>query len=537
MLDLNGAKITGMNAKFDHGPFRPQAAFLQQQMPLVGSALASDNPVILAPSVSDPVSLRKASAFRYFGKVSRRKTRSPPEARRVKEGEHFSIPMPIKNSSLFFLFLAFLVSAQANLNIPALPQDYPIVLVGGTIHPVSSDPIPNAQLIFEEGKITALGREIKLPPGSKTIDIHGKHIYPGFISSNSVLGLTEIGAVRATRDITEPGAVNPNIRAEVSLNPDSELIPVTRSNSVLVALVLPRARREEGLIAGTSAMIRLDGWTSESMTLRAPVGLHIFWPQMNPRALGYFSENIDHEEKLKAVNKLLRTLDESFANARAYLKAKNSNSEDTTFDIRWDAMTPVLEGEIPVFIHAQDLTQIKSAMHWAEKENLRVVLVGGQDAWRIVDQLKENRISVIISQIHQLPLRRWEPYDTPYTNAKKLYEAGVPFCIANDGHTFNAPHERNLPYQAAMAAAHGLPRDEALKAITLYPAQILGVDHRLGSLEVGKDATLFVADGDPLEVMTNIEMAFIDGRPIDLSNRHTRLYQKYLEKYRQLSQP
>ena len=467
----------------------------------------------------------------------RRGTRSPSEARRAKEGERFSIPMPIKNSSLFFLFLAFLVPAQANLNIPALPPDHPVLLVGGTLHPVSSGPIPNAQLLFHEGKITALGKEIKPPPGSKTIDISGKHVYPGFISSNSVLGLTEIGAVRATRDMAEPGAVNPNIRAEVSLNPDSELIPVTRSNGVLAALALPRARGEEGLIAGTSAMIRLDGWTSESMTLKAPVGLHIFWPRMNPRALGFFSEKIDREEKLKAVNKLLKTLDESFATARAYLKARNSHPEDTTFDIRWDAMTPVLEGEIPVFIHAQDLTQIKSAMHWAEKENLRVVLVGGQDAWRIADQLKENRISVIISQINQLPLRRWEPYDTPYTNPKKLHEAGVPFCIANDGHTFNAPHERNLPYQAAMAAAHGLPRDEALKAITLYPARILGVDDRLGSLEVGKDATFFVADGDPIEVMTNIEMAFIDGRPIDLSNRHTRLYEKYKEKYRQLSQP
>lgn len=198
-------------------------------------------------------------------------------------------------------------------------------------------------------------------------------------------------------------------------------------------------------------------------------------------------------------------------------------------------MASVLDGDVPVFVHADDIRRIQAAVDWAQEENLRMVLVGGKAAWRVADLLKEKDVSVIVEHIHTLPERRWEGYDTPFVNPLRLYEAGVKFCIAGSGGApFASAHARNLPYQAGTAAAYGLPKEEALKSVTLYPAQILGVADRVGSLEVGKDATLIVTDGDPLEIRTHVEKAFIQGRTVDLGSRHTQLYQKYKTKYQQL---
>jgi len=196
-------------------------------------------------------------------------------------------------------------------------------------------------------------------------------------------------------------------------------------------------------------------------------------------------------------------------------------------------MAPVLNREIPVFINANGIEEIEAAVDWGVEENLRMVIVGGYDAWRVTDLLKEHDVSVVIAGTHRMPSRRWEDYDAPFTLPEKLRLAGVAFCIAGGGGGFQTPHERNLPYHAATAAAYGLPKDEALKAVTLYPAQILGVADRVGSLDVGKDATLIVTTGDPLEIVTNVEMEFIQGRGVDLNSRHTQLYEKYKQKYKQ----
>ncbi|MFQ5824783.1 MAG: amidohydrolase family protein [bacterium] len=426
----------------------------------------------------------------------------------------------------------FTFNAMASDQIPAPPQDHPIALVGGIIHTVSGPTIENGTVLFIDGKITAVGTQVELPEGTEQINIQGKHVYPGLIAANSRIGLIEISAVRATRDYAEVGDIKPNVRAEVAFNPDSELLPVARANGVTLAHTIPMG----GLISGTSALIMLDGWTWEKMTLKAPIGLYINWPQMGISRAPWVTKS--EEEQIKERDEKIQKIRDTFAEARAYLKAKEAEAQKGVpyhnTDLRWEAMSPVLKKEIPVLIHAHEIRQMQAAIDWASDEDLNVVLVGAHDVWRVADLLKPKNIPVIVEGTLDMPMRRWEAYDTPFTIPLKLYEAGVTFCISGSGNTFEAAHERNLPYQAAMAAAYGLPKEEALKAVTLYPAQILGVADRVGSLEVDKDATLIVTDGDPLEIRTHVEWEFIQGRIIDLNSKHTQLYKKYQTKYQRM---
>jgi imidazolonepropionase-like amidohydrolase len=423
-------------------------------------------------------------------------------------------------------------SALANPNIPAPPQSEPILITNAVIHTVSGATIENGRMLFDAGRIQAIagpGESIATP--ALVIDLGGKHVYPGMIGARTALGLTEIDAVRATNDVTESGLINPNVRADVAVNPDSELIPVTRANGVLAVLTVPQAGNDS-LIIGQSAVIALDGWTIEDMTIKAPAGLHVVWPQMR------FPDDLQAERKEeleKMRDERLRTIEESFEAARAY-RLLPSAERAFEVDLRWEAMVPALEGNLPVFAHVQDLSQIRHALHIADEFGLRMILVGAADAWRVADLLAEKRIPVIVGAVQRLPMRRWEDYATPFQNPGKLRAAGVLFAIATSGSLGSAPNERNLPYEAAKAVAYGLPHDEALKAVTLYPAQILGVADRLGSLEPGKDATFIVTDGDPLEIATHVERAFILGRELDLTNRQTALYDKYREKLRQKNQ-
>ena len=428
--------------------------------------------------------------------------------------------------TLCMALLAVCGAAGANTNIPAPPQSAPILVINAVIHTVSGATIADGQMLFRDGRIAAISGGGIADPDARVIDLGGRAVYPGLIAAHSALGLVEIGAVRATRDMAEPGLINPNVRTEVAINPDSELLPVTRANGVLAALSVPGG----GLIRGTSAVIQLDGWTWEDMTVKAPVGLHIAWPVIS------IPDDVDpdREERLRETREArMGELEASLKAAAAYRTARESG-EPVDVDLRWEAMMPVFDGTLPVFAHVHDLAQIRHAMHLAEDYGLQLVLVGGADAWRVAEQLAKREIPVIVSNVLRVPLRRWEDYDTPYSNPAKLARAGVTFSIATSGGSFDAGHVRNLPYEAAMAVAYGLDADEALKAVTLYPARILGVDDRLGSLEVGKDATFIVTDGDPLDIRTRVERAFVQGREIDLSSRHTTLYEKYAEKLDQL---
>jgi imidazolonepropionase-like amidohydrolase len=424
------------------------------------------------------------------------------------------------------VLFGLLVNARASENIPARPQAKPIALKGATIHPVSGPEIPSGTIVFDKGRITALGADAPIPQDADVIDTSGKHIYPGLISANSVLGLMEIGAARATLDIEESGTINPNVRAATSINPDSELIPVARSNGILTAHVVP----EGGIVSGQSAVIRMDGWTPEEMTVRSPAAMHLRWPDLtisrNPRS------RKSVKDQQKDIDKAVKQIRESFQTARSYWQARKSETPDFKSDLRWEALMPVFDGKLPLFVHANTVAQIEAALAWAKEAQLKIVLVGGQDAWRMAPQLKETDTPVIITLSTALPSRRDDGYDSAFGNAAKLHEAGVRFCMAMNGRNSEAPHERNLPYEASMASAFGLPKEEALKAVTLYPAQLLGIDDQLGSLQTGKAATLIITNGDPLDFPTHVEAAYIDGRLIDLSNRQTRLRDKYKLKYR-----
>ncbi len=435
------------------------------------------------------------------------------------------------NTIRIFVVILFLVSSMSGIlasEIPGKTQDHPIALVGGTIHTVSGEVIDHGIVLFDKGKIAAVGANVTLPQGTESIDVTAKHVYPGMVDAISSIGLVEIDAVRSTRDVTETGSINPNIRAEAAVNPESEIIPVTRANGVTTAVTMPNG----GTISGSAAAMMLDGWTWEEMTLKAPIGMIVNWPSMTINKAWW--ERRSEDDQKKARTKALDELRNAFRDARAYMTAKHAESQkEIPFhktDLRWEAMIPVLERKVPVLMNAEDIQQIEAAVAWAAQEGVKLVILGGYDSWRVADLLKANDVSVIVNPILRTPWRRWEAYDVQFTIPEKLHEAGVRYCIASGG----AWNERNLPYEAAKAAAYGLSKDEALKSVTLYPAQILGIADRVGSLEVGKDATLIITNGDPLEIMTNVQMEFIQGKSVSLQSRHTRLYEKYQEKYRRL---
>ncbi|MDN5923673.1 MAG: amidohydrolase family protein [Xanthomonadales bacterium] len=432
--------------------------------------------------------------------------------------------MKTKSHIIVAAMLAMLSAAAVATTAPTSPS---ILLENAAIHTVSHGVIQGADLLIEDGKIAALGVDLDAPADAKRIDLAGKHVYPGYIAANSVLGLTEISAVRATNDMSEVGPINPNVRALAAINADSELFPVARANGVLSALIVPQAGNG-GLLSGQAALIKLDGWTYEDMKLKAPSGEHLFWPTLRlPSWLPeQFAKKAQESRKQK-----LAALDAAFRDARAYQTAKNAGAIDTP-DLRWEAMLPVLSGKEQLFIHASDILQIRDALAFIDRQQLtNVVLVGGRDAWRLAAQLAQRHIPVILESSHNLPLRRWEAYDSVYRNAAKLAAAGVTLAIANDGTPMASSNERNLPYQAASYAAYGLGKDAALRAITLTPAEILGVAKRMGSLDVGKDATLFVADGEALDIRSHVLRAWIVGHEISLENRQTRLRDKYQRKY------
>lgn len=414
-------------------------------------------------------------------------------------------------------------SASAAVPAPAPPQGQPIALVGGTIHTIDGPDIANGTIVFENGRITALGASVTVPANAERIDCAGKHIYPSLIDANTSIGLTEVGSVRATNDASETGTINPNVKAEVAVNPESEIIPVTRSNGVLLVLSSPSG----GVISGTSALLHLDGWTWEDLTAQAPVAMHINWPRMRPFT-AWWSQESD-ETQLERRDQQLRAVRQAFADARAYRAARQADGTPPAFDARWEAMIPVLEGRLPAIIEADDIQQIQAAVAFAESEKLKITIRGGYDAPHCGALLKANDIAVIVDGIHRLPTRDDDPYDAPFTVPARLHQAGIRFCITGGG---GASNVRNLPYHAATAASFGLPREEALKAITLYPAQILGVADRYGSLAIGKKATLLVADGDILDIPTHVVDAYIDGRRIDLTDKQKVLWEKYKEKYR-----
>ncbi len=416
-----------------------------------------------------------------------------------------------------------------DLTHKAAAQDHPIVLSGCTVHPISGEAIQDGYVHFKDGKIVNVGKE-PIPRFADStvqiIDAKGMHVFPGMISADTQLGLVEFPPVNVTVDTGEVGDVTPEVRPSTAVNPDSTLLPVTRTNGVLVVGVMPTG----GAVAGQVSVMRLDGWTWEDMTVKGTAGVLVNWPNVRPITAWWMDRSAD--DQLKEIRERISTIEETFETAKAYAAARAADPASAT-DLRWEAMRGVYaqgKDRLTVFITANERDQITSAVSWAAKAGVKAVIVGGRDAAECADLLKKHDVGVIVEGTFAFPRRDDAPYDDAYSLPARLKAAGVRFCLTSGDRTAN---ERNLPYSAGMAVAHGLDLDSAHKAVTLWPAQILGIDDRYGTLEEGKSATLIVTDGDPLEVTTNTRMAFIDGRAIDLSNKQSRLAEKYREKYRQ----
>lgn len=435
--------------------------------------------------------------------------------------------------SFIFLLTTLAFQSPALAQLPAKPVDGIVALVGADLYPISSEPIETGILLIEAGKIKAIGKDIAIPDGATMVSLEGKSIYPGFIESHSQLGLTEFAAVRATRDFREPGMFNPNVKSLVSINMDNVILPVTRTGGVLVALSAPSG----GIISGQSSIVQLEGWTYEDMAISPVATMQVDWPMQSlpARVVARLDKEKlkEEQEELEEQNKKLR---EFFELAKAYDAGRRLTDDRTAFDSKLEAMRSVVAGKVPLMVRADRAAEIKSAVAFAAKENLKIIILGGYDAVKCADLLQAHDVPVIVSATHRLPLRRDDRHDDAFTLPARLQAAGVKFCISSTdrSETWNT---RNLPFHAASAQAYGLDRNSALRSITLTAAEILGVDDRVGSLDVGKDATLLVVDGDPLEAISTIDRAWIAGREIDLSNHQTRLYDKYREKYRRLDEP
>ena len=433
------------------------------------------------------------------------------------------------------IFALFLFSLGiSNDQIPGEEQKRPIILKGGILHTVSTDVFEGYDILFSKGKIVRIEKNIMASPETDVYDVFGKHIIPGYIAPITRIGLVEIGLVKQTRDFAERGSFNPNVKANVSYNPDSDLIPITRSNGVLVVNSVPAG----GRISGQSSVMMLDGWTWEQATLKHPSGLHINWPSMRIN----YGANVKKSEKQQKeeIQKSIRDLDHMVRDVRAYFQRIKQRSriagERQKSDLRLESMIPFVVEKKKIFIHADEARQIKSAVEWAKKNDLKIIIVGGSDSWRLTDLLVKNNIPVVIDQVEKIPNRRFEPIHLPYKLPFLLKQAGVQFCLNT---IIGYPHDgnvRNLPNEAMRAAAYGLNKSEALRSITLSTAEILGVDDMIGSLDIGKDATFFISETPPMEMNPKILMAFIQGKEVDLNNHQKMLYKKYQEKYRRQGQ-
>ncbi|NBP67435.1 MAG: amidohydrolase [Cytophagia bacterium] len=393
-------------------------------------------------------------------------------------------------------------------------------LTNATIQTVTKGVIQNGTVIISKGKIEAVGTNVTVPQGAEVIDCKGQWIYPGMIDAGTSLGLVEINAVPRTVDNSEVGDIVPQMKALTAVNPNSALIPVTRVSGVTTVVALPTG----GLLPGTAALINLHGYTPDQMYAGFE-GVVLNFPSTGRR--GFFDRRSDEDIK-KANEKAVGKINEAWDKTIQYHKIDSATKgKGTGYYPELAALLPVVRGEQTLMIEVNASKDIQAALKWIkEKKVKKVVLTGVQEGWRVADEIAKAGIPVITGPVQAVPAREYDRYDRAYANPGLMKKAGVTVAIK----TNNAENVRNLPYHAAYAAAYGMGKEEALKAVTIVPAQILGVANRLGSIEAGKSATLFICDGDPFETKTNILHVFIDGWQIPMVSRHTQLYDEFLKR-------
>jgi imidazolonepropionase-like amidohydrolase len=420
----------------------------------------------------------------------------------------------------YAIIFLFSETAMAQNPTPALPQSKSILLINGIAHLGNGLVIENSAIGFKDGKLTLVAdaTTLRLAAGAydTTINCGGKHIYPGFIALNTELGLREIELVRSTNDQTETGKLNPSSRTAIAYNTDSKVIPTVRNNGVLLAQVCPNG----GIISGSSSVVELDAWNWEDATYKMDEGIHLNFPSLRIYGSG---DAVKDGEQVERSQKNITDLKTFFSQAKAY-----SLSQPEEKNLHFESMRGLFDKSKKLYIRCNDVKEIIAAINFCKEFGMQMVLVGGNDAWRITNLLLENNIPVIINKTHNLPSRDDEEVNMPYQLPAMLHNKGVQVAIANDGYW----QVRNLGFQAGTSVAHGLPKEKALEAITLTPAKILGIDNTVGSIEQNKDATLFISSGDALDMLGNkVEMAFIRGKQIDLDDVQKQLYRKYMSKY------
>lgn len=425
----------------------------------------------------------------------------------------------VTRSSMIILTLALTLAAAGK----------PVYVIrNARVHTLSSaGTIERGSVVVEDGKITAVGASVKVPAGARVIEGKGLEVYPGMVNAWSNVGLTEIPAVDVTNDAAEQGQYKPQLLAFSAIHPESEHIPVARVNGITSCLSTP----EGGIIAGQSVLLHLDGWTVDEMAILRSAGMVVNFPSLErPRTrfprpgVGQTPRQTFAEIKRNYEDQV-GELSEWLEKARHYARARQVQPA-TPADRQLEALVPVVEGRSIVFLTADTARDIRNAVEFGKKEKLRFVIHGGREANRVADLLKKEDVAVILDSIVELPAREDDPYDARFTVPRELANAGVKFALSSP----DSSEVRNLPYEAGFAQAYGISNDQALRAVTLSPAEILGVADRLGSIEVGKSADLVVTDGDLLEIRTQVKNLFISGREVSLETKHTRLYERYLSR-------
>src|SRR5688572_20920860 len=411
-------------------------------------------------------------------------------------------------------------------------------IVGARVVPVTGPVIENGTVVIQNGKIVSVGGTgAAIPPGAEKIDGKGLSVYPGMIDAATSLGLAEIGqGANATVDVAEVGAMNANAKAIFGVNPHTSHVNVTRVNGITTVNTAPTG----GLISGQTAVINLNGSTQADMAVEKLGGLVINYPRVTGGGFGGGGggfgggqgAQVDFTEAVRRRDTQIDELKKIFRSAENYAKAVEAYAKDKSLpapqtDLKLEAMVPYVRGERPIFFTVERERDIRSAAKFVADMKVKGIIVGGQEAWRAADELKRNNIPLIYTHIYSLPVREDDPYDSLFEAPSKMQQAGVKFAISTGD---QGAEVRDLPYHAGLAGAYGLSQDEALKSVTLYPAQILGVADKIGSLETGKMANVVVTDGDLLDPRTNVKYLFINGRMVPLTSRHTELFDSFKDR-------
>jgi len=433
--------------------------------------------------------------------------------------------MTMKTIHIKLMLVAFLCfSIGFAQQTPAPKQSKAIAISGATAHLGNGEVITNSLIIFQDGILTQVldGTTVKVDTSKmNVINANGKHVYPGFIVSNSTLGLVEISAVRATDDDSEIGTWNPHIRSLIAYNAESKIVESMRPNGVLLGQITPRG----GRISGTSSIVQFDAWNWEDAAIKVDEGIHMNWPSSFSRGRWWLGEDPGMKVN-KNYDKQVSEITDYFNATKSYTAGNSS-----TKHLPYEATNGLFDGSKTLYIHVDDEKGITDAIHFSKAHAVsKTVIVGGYEAYKVADMLKRNNIAVLLQRVHTRPSQTDDDYDMPFKLAKLLTDKGVVVGLETSGQ-MERMNSRNLPFYAGTTVAHGLSKEQALQLITSNPAQILGIDDKYGTLEVGKSATLFISEGDALDMRTNIlTHAFIDGRELSLETHQTKLWKRYSEK-------